>query len=269
VPSKNKNGSTVVDASYNPMSMLEDYFFAQTADGRGSKVETLAGGENLGQIDDLRYFNNKLLRGLRVPSSYLPTGPEDGTAVYSDGKVGVAYIQEYRFCKFIERLQRQIQQSLNFEFKMFLKHRGVEIDNSLFDIEFNEPISFSKYKDVQLDSERANLFGQVQAIPYLSNRFKLKRYLGMTEDEIKENEQLWKKENRVDRGPAEQIPQDLQTVGIRPMPDETIDTAMGGEEGVGEPPAPTGAGAAGAPELGGGEGTAMTAPGPTAAPPPL
>ena len=45
--------------------MLEDYFFAQTAEGtRQSKVDTLPGGENLGQIDDLRYFNNKLLRGL-------------------------------------------------------------------------------------------------------------------------------------------------------------------------------------------------------------
>ncbi len=56
------------------------------------KVDTLPGGENLGQIDDLRYFNNKLLRGLRVPSSYLPTGPEDGSAVYNDGKGGVASV---------------------------------------------------------------------------------------------------------------------------------------------------------------------------------
>ena len=43
----------------------------QTAEGRGSKVETLPGGENLGQIDDLKYFNDKLLRGLRVPSFIL------------------------------------------------------------------------------------------------------------------------------------------------------------------------------------------------------
>ena len=263
VPSKNKNGSSTVDASYNPMSMLEDYFFAQTAEGRGSKVETLAGGENLGQIDDLRYFNNKLLRGLRVPSSYLPTGPEDGSTVYNDGKVGVAYIQEYRFSKFVERLQRQIQQSLNFEFKMFLKHRGVEIDNSLFDIKLNDPISFSKYKDIQLDTERATLFSQIQGIPYLSNRFKLKRYLGMTEDEIKENEQMWKQENRVNKGPSPEIPQDLQTVGIRPMPDEAIDEAMPPEEG--EPGAEAGA----APELGG-LGAAPevgAAPAPGAAPP--
>lgn len=63
-----------MDATYNPLSINEDYFLPQTAEGRGSKVETLPGGENLGQIDDLRFFNNKLLRGLRIPSSYLPSG---------------------------------------------------------------------------------------------------------------------------------------------------------------------------------------------------
>ena len=45
---------------------MEDYFFAQTAEGPGSKVGHHHGGENLGQIDDLRYFNDKLMRGLRA-----------------------------------------------------------------------------------------------------------------------------------------------------------------------------------------------------------
>ena len=127
VPNKNKAGENVADAAYNPMSMLEDYFFAQTADGRGSKVDTLPGGNNLGEIDDLKYFNNKLLRGLRVPSSYLPTGPDDGTAQYNDGKVGVAYIQEFQFAKYCERLQKQLIRQLDREFKLFLSHRGIDI----------------------------------------------------------------------------------------------------------------------------------------------
>ena len=107
--------------------MLEDYFFAQTADGRGSKVDTLPGGNNLGEIDDLKYFNNKLLRGLRVPSSYLPTGPDDGTAQYNDGKVGVAYIQEFQFAKYCERLQKQLIRQLDREFKLFLSYRGIDL----------------------------------------------------------------------------------------------------------------------------------------------
>ena len=87
-------GSNAVDASYNPLSIMEDFFFAQTADGRGSKVETLPGGTGLGEIDDLKYFTNKMLRGLRIPSSYLPTGPDDSAAVFNDGRMGTALIQE-------------------------------------------------------------------------------------------------------------------------------------------------------------------------------
>jgi hypothetical protein len=223
VPNKRSDGSSVVDASYNPMSMLEDYFFAQTADGRGSKVDTLPGGENLGQIDDLRYFNNKLLRGLRVPSSYLPTGPDDGSAVYNDGKVGVAYIQEYRFGKYVERLQKQIEDDLDFEFKMFLKHRGIELDNSEFCIRFSQPMNFSSYREIQLDEQRAQLFNQVSTVTYISNRFKLKKYLGLNDDEIKENERLWREENDyVKFRDYEDV--NLRDVGIRPKMDSMVNT---------------------------------------------
>lgn len=226
VPNKRGDGSSVTDASYNPMSMLEDYFFAQTADGRGSKVDTLPGGENLGQIDDLRYFNNKLLRGLRVPSSYLPTGPEDGSAVYNDGKVGVAYIQEYRFGKYVERLQKQIEDDLDFEFKMFLKHRGIELDNSKFCIRFSPPMNFSSYRELQLDSERAQLFTQVSGITYLSNRFKLKKYLGLSDDEIKENETMWREENDYKKFKDNDGIVDLKDIGVRPEMDSMVNTDM-------------------------------------------
>ena len=222
VPNKKADGSSVADAAYNPMSMLEDYFFAQTADGRGSKVDTLPGGENLGQIDDLRYFNNKLLRGLRIPSSYMPSGPEDGSAMYNDGKVGIAYIQEYRFARYVERLQKQIQEDLDHEFKMFLKYRGIEIDSSTFEITFNPPMNFSSYKELALDNERAQLFNQVQAIPYLSNQFKLQKYLGLTELEMKQNEELWRKENDYKKFNDDKTKADLRNLGIRPQPDMAV-----------------------------------------------
>ena len=89
IPSATGGGSSI-DSTYNPLSINEDYFFPQTAEGRGSKVETLPGGTNLGEIDDLRYFTNKLMRALRIPSSYLPTGADDSQAQYNDGRVGTA-----------------------------------------------------------------------------------------------------------------------------------------------------------------------------------
>jgi hypothetical protein len=151
IPTRTGGGSNMMDAQYNPLSIMEDYFFAQTAEGRGSKVDTLPGGENLGDIDDLKFFNNKLARGLRVPSSYLPTGPEDGTASYNDGRVGTAFIQEYRFTQYCKRLQNIIQPVFDKEFKMFLKHRGYEIDSSQFQINFVEPQSFSDYREIEIN----------------------------------------------------------------------------------------------------------------------
>ena len=174
VPNKNKDGQNVADAAYNPMSMLEDYFFAQTADGRGSKVDTLPGGNNLGEIDDLKYFNNKLLRGLRVPSSYLPTGPDDGTAQYNDGKVGVAYIQEFQFAKYCERLQKQLIRQLDREFKRYLVHRGIDIENSTFSLEFTPPNNFSSYRELDLDTQRATLFSSLEAVPIFHSNLNLK-----------------------------------------------------------------------------------------------
>jgi hypothetical protein len=221
VPNKNKDGNNVADAAYNPMSMLEDYFFAQTADGRGSKVDTLPGGENLGQIDDLKYFNNKLLRGLRVPSSYLPTGPDDGTAASSDGKVGVAYIQEFQFAKFCQRLQKQIIRTLDREFKMFLNYKGIEIDSSTFKLELTVPQNFSSYRDLDMDLQRAQLFGSLEAVPYLSQQFKLKKYLGLTQEEMKDNEYYWKMENKYSTESAQDV--GLRNVGVRPGPSAPLD----------------------------------------------
>jgi len=220
IPNKTGGGQDIADSAYNPMSMLEDYFFAQTADGRGSKVDTLPGGDNLGEIDDLKFFNNKLIRGLRIPSSYLPTGPDDGSSPFNDGKVGVAYIQEYRFAKYCERLQRQIIKSLNNEFKVYLRASGVEVDNSLFDIEFTEPQNFSSYRELELDQARTQLFGALEGIPYLATQFKLKKYLGLTEEEIARNEKLWAEENAydVDDIQADTTSSDLRQVGVRPQP---------------------------------------------------
>ena len=215
IPNMTGGGTKVMDAAYNPLSIMEDYFFAQTAEGRGSKVEVLPGGDNLGEIDDLKYFNNKLMRGLRIPSSYLPTGADDGTAVFTDGRVGTAMIQEFRFNKYCERLQMVLQPGLDKEFKMFLKFRGVEVSSSLFDLKFTDPQSFSQYRELELDSAKTALFGNIEGVPYLSKRFILQKYLGLTEDEMIENERLWKEENETEVQLDKDSVGDLGTLGVR------------------------------------------------------
>jgi hypothetical protein len=233
IPTVTGGGANMMDASYNPLSINEDYFFPQGQDGRGSSVETLPGGTNLGEIDDLKYFNNKMARGLRVPSSYLPTGPDDSDRAMTDGRVGTALIQEYRFNQYCIRLQTAISQKLDDEFKMFLKWRGFNIDSSLFTIEFCAPQNFASYRQSELDTVRIQAFSGVEQLPYMSKRFLLKRFLGLSETEIRENEELWQEE-RSRPEMTTTTGQDLRSIGVTPGAIES-DIATGEELGQMEP----------------------------------
>jgi hypothetical protein len=208
-------------------SMNEDYFFPVTADGRGSSVEVMPGGQNLGEIDDLRYFNNRLARGLRVPSSYLPTGPDDSDRTLSDGRVGTALIQEYRFNQYCERLQNYMAMRLDEEFKLFLRWRGFNIDSGLFAISFNPPQNFAAYRQSELDTTRVQTYTTMESLPYISKRFALQRFLGLSEEEIAKNERMWNEENKKDQV-EEPKGSDLRSIGVSPG-DIQADTELGQE----------------------------------------
>ncbi len=249
IPTQTGGGATMMDATYNPLSTNEDFFFPVTADGRGSSVEPLPGGQNLGEITDLRFFTNKLFRGLRIPSSYLPTGMDDGSQSYNDGKVGTALIQEWRFNQYCKRLQAMIVDKLDQEFKMFMRWRGINIDGQLFDLTFEEPQNFAQYRQADIDSARIATFTQLEQYPYLSKRYLMKRYLGMSEAEIAENETMWKEEAGDIEGAPSTAP-NLRSAGITPGGIDAdlgnINAAMppdAGAEGLGAPGA-SGLGAA-------------------------
>ena len=225
-------------------SMNEDYFFPVTADGRGSSVEVLPGGQNLGEIDDLKYFNNRLARGLRVPSSYLPTGPDDNTTPMNDGRVGTAMIQEFRFNQYCERLQKYLSHKLDEEFKLFLRWRGFNIDSGLFTLEFNPPQNFAAYRQSELDTSRVTTFASMEAFPYISKRFALERFLGLSEEEINKNEKMWREENGKESD-VEASSSDLRNIGVSAGDiDADLETADGIENNPEE-------GAEGGPEVAG------------------
>jgi len=213
IPSVTGGGQSVVDSSYNPLSINEDYFFPQTAEGRGSKVEILQGGQNLGEIDDLKYFTNKLFRALRIPSSYLPTGSDDGGSNFNDGRVGTAYIQELSFNKYCERLQSLMNEPFDTEFKLYLKANGINVDSNIFDIKFNPPQNFAAYRQSEMDTARVNTFNSVVQIPFISKRFAMERFLGLTKEEVAQNETQWKEEN-VDEDQYLSASSELRSAGI-------------------------------------------------------
>jgi len=250
LPSNSGGGTNMMDAAYNPLSINEDYFFPQTAEGRGSKVDTLPGGTNLGEIDDLRYFTNKLYRGLKIPAAYLPTGPDDGAnPQYNDGRVGTAYIQELRFNKYLERLQTLIVDPMDTEFKRFLLTRGINVDSSMFKLKFNPPQNFASYRQVEMDNSRVQVFQGLAETPYLSKRFAMERYLGMTQDEIKRNQKLWKEENG-EGEEADTGTEAMRSAGITPGGIQgDLGTADAGDVDTADLGTPPGAEDTGAPDV--------------------
>jgi len=238
IPSQTGGGTNITDATYNPISMNEDFFFAQNAEGKGSSVDVLPAGQNLGEINDLLFFTNKLFRALRIPSSYLPTGPDDSTATYNDGRVGTSLIQELRFNKYCQRLQNLISPTMDLDFKIYLKQRGINIDTSMFELKFTEPQNFSQFKTVDVDGSRLNNYSTAIQNPHISKRWAQKRYLGLSEQEIVDNEDQWKKENGHDQ--FKTSGSDLRSVGVTPGGISSdlgnLDMPEGDEEGGEAPP---------------------------------
>jgi len=181
---------------YTKNSISEDYFFPVTAAGRGSRVETLPGGQTW-EIPELDYFLNKVFRALRVPTSYMK-GPDAQGAQFNDGKVGIAYIEELRFANYIIRLQAQIEDVLDEQFKTYLKVTGINVDSELFQLRLPEPQNFALYRQAALDADLINSFNSIEQTKFISKRFALKRYLGLTEDDIKLNETLLKQELNIE-----------------------------------------------------------------------
>jgi hypothetical protein len=192
----NEGQKDMVDGQYNPTSIQEDMFFPVTATGRGSRVETLPGGTEDFGTNLLKYFQDKIFRGLRIPTSYM-SGTDGAGAQYNDGKVGIAYIEELRFANFIMRLQDRMNQILDAEFKIYLKVCGLKIDDEIFNIRLADPANFALYRQAALDADLIGSFNNIEQTKYLSKRFILKRYLGLSDDEIQMNEVMVKEERGI------------------------------------------------------------------------
>jgi hypothetical protein len=207
----------------------EDFFFASRPDGRGSRVDTLPGGQGLGELSDLEYFKKKVWRGLKIPVSYM-TDQGDGGQLFNDGKVGLAYIEELRFSLYVERLQAYLEATLDVEFKLFLRQNNINIDESMYRVVLPEPSNFGKYKQLEVDGAMLSTYVSADGISHLSPRFTMKRFLQMTDEEIITNERMKREELGLDPDGG----------------DEDLQTLYGGMEG--------GEGAMGAGALGGGFG---------------
>lgn len=218
-------GTDQVDSVYNPHSMNEDFFFSTRPDGKGSRVEVLPGGQGLGELSDLEYFQKKVWKGLRIPSSYMMDG--EGGATYNDGATGVAYIAELRFSLFIKRMQSHVNEVMDEEFKKYLQAVGLAQDAmDVFSLILPAPENFGIYRQQKLSSELLGTYATADGIVHLSKRFALKKYLQLTDEELIENERMRFEEMGID-------PDDPTAARLELLYNAPTDDGMGGMGGGG------------------------------------
>lgn len=179
-------GVNQVDSVYNPQTAGEDFFLATRPDGKGSRIETLPGGQGLGELADLEYFQWKVFRGLRIPLSFMKEGQDN--SIVNSGQSGVAYIQELRFAMYIKRLQRYITAVMDKEFKRYLRAAGIHISPSSFSIKLPEPENFGIWRQQQLDNDLLSTYAQADAVNHFSKRFTMHKFMQLSHEDILLNE---------------------------------------------------------------------------------
>ena len=175
----------------NHMSMLEDFWLPRREGGRGTEITTLPGGSNLGEIDDITYFQKKLFRSLNVPVSRL--AEESGFQI---GRSDNITRDELKFTKFVQRLRKKFTALFADMLKTQLLLKGViaveEWDHFKEHIQFDflQDGHFAELKNAEILRERLDMLGQIESYvgTYFSHEYVKKNILRMTDEEIEDIE---------------------------------------------------------------------------------
>jgi len=181
------------------MSMLEDFFLPRREGGRGTEITTLPGGENLGQIDDIIYFQKKLYKSLNVPVNRL-----EQEAQYSLGRTSEITRDEVKFKKFIDRLRNRFSDLFIQLLKTQLLLKGIITrddwktwkENIAFD--YIEDNYFSELKQSEMLRERFDMLSSLDEYvgKYISNEWIRKNVLRFSDDEIEDIQKQIDQENK-------------------------------------------------------------------------
>ena len=187
----------------NHMSMLEDFWLPRREGGRGTEITTLPGGSNLGEIDDITYFQKKLYRSLNVPVSRL--AEETG---FSIGRSDNITRDELKFTKFVQRLRKKFSILFADMLKTQLVLKGVialeEWDTIKEHIQFDylQDGHFTELKNAEILRERLDMLGQIESYvgTYFSKEYVKKNILRMSDEDIQEIEDQIKDEEGGEMG---------------------------------------------------------------------
>lgn len=155
-----------MSTTQNIMALTEDYWFGIDEQGNGAKIDTIGGGFNLGELDDLKYFLKKLYKTLKLPRSRW----DDSAGVnYSSGKSGDILREELEFTLMVERFQKNFSEILMKSFITQLKLRGFDdkyTDEDNFNIKFTTSNLFKEYKEMELYESKFSMLTSIDQLMY-------------------------------------------------------------------------------------------------------
>src|SRR6056300_302827 len=196
------------------MSMLEDFWLPRREGGRGTEITTLPGGENLGELSDIEYFQKKLYRALGVPESRIAN---DGG--FNLGRSSEILRDELKFSKFVGRLRKRFSNMFNDMLRTQLILKNIitpedwEVMSEHIQYDFLYDNHFTELKDAELLNERLSMVQVAEPYvgKYFSQDYVRRKILRQTDVEILEQDELIKKEIKDGIIPDPSVPVDPET----------------------------------------------------------
>jgi hypothetical protein len=187
--------------------MLEDFWLPRREGGKGTEITTLPAGQNLGQMEDVQYFQRKLLQSMNVPYSRLE--PQGGGLV-GLGRSTEVTRDELKFQKFITKIRNKFSQIFDHALKTQLVLKGIctseeweEFREKIY-YDYKKDNNFAELRDAELLQNRLQILGTIDPYVgrYYSQEWVKKNVLQMTDEDIEEmNKQIEKEPEPVPMGP--------------------------------------------------------------------
>jgi hypothetical protein len=170
------------------LSMMEDFWLPRREGGKGTEITTLPGGQNLGELEDVKYFEKKLYKSLNVPISRL-----ESSSGFTIGRSSEITRDELKFAKFIDRLRNKFAELFDQALRIQCVLKGICTDAEFTEFkehmyyDFIKDNNFAELKEAELMANRLSLLQQVD--PYTGTYYSMgwirRNVLRMDDDEIK------------------------------------------------------------------------------------
>ena len=185
------SGNGTIEENFNTLAVDEDFYIAVNGKQSGTKIETLPGADNLGEVDDVKYFRDKLLAALKIPKDYIVEKDQA-----PDRKANLSQL-DVKFARVITRIQRAAEIGLELIAKRHLMIKGfptVSVQN--LKIKLPAPSDMARKRQMDLDDQKARVAQAIKALGIFPVEYIWKTYFQLNDHQIEEVKATLKKESK-------------------------------------------------------------------------